>query len=51
MAEGQFKEGIAAGRLAPREYAANFADLHPPLDPHEALSNPTAAISATTRPA
>ena len=37
MAEGQFKEGIASGRLAPAEYAANFADLHPPLDEHEAL--------------
>jgi glutamate synthase (NADPH/NADH) small chain len=37
MAEGQFKEGIAAGRLAPGQYADNFADLHPPLDHHEAL--------------
>ena len=37
MAAGSFKEGIAAGRLAPHEYAANFADLHPPLDRHEAL--------------
>src|SRR6188472_489683 len=37
MAEGQFKEGIAAGRLSPGEYAHNFSDLHPPLDHHEAL--------------
>ena len=27
---------IAAGRLAPEELKANFGDLHPPLDPHEA---------------
>src|SRR5262245_38596815 len=37
MAEGQFKQGIAAGRLSAPEYAENFADLHPPLDRHEAL--------------
>ena len=37
MAEGQFKDGIASGRLAPAQYADNFADLHPPLDHHEAL--------------
>ena len=36
MAESQFKEGIAAGRLAPPEYADNFSDLHPPFDTHEA---------------
>jgi glutamate synthase (NADPH/NADH) small chain len=29
--------GIAAGRLTPAEYEANFADLHPRLDRHEAL--------------
>ncbi|MFN0193944.1 MAG: NAD(P)-dependent oxidoreductase [Aestuariivirga sp.] len=28
---------IRAKRLAPTDYAANFADLHPPLDTHEAL--------------
>lgn len=28
---------IAAGRLTPADYAANFTDLHPPLTPHEAL--------------
>lgn len=33
---GQHKEGIAAGRLAPLQYADNFSDLHPPLGPHEA---------------
>src|SRR5262245_45582721 len=37
MALSQFKEGIAAGRLSPAEYAQNFSDLHPPLDNHEAL--------------
>ncbi|TKT80225.1 NAD(P)-dependent oxidoreductase [Aquamicrobium sp. LC103] len=35
--EGQFKDGIAGGRLAPAQYAENFSDLHPPLDHHEAL--------------
>ncbi len=37
MALSLFKEGIAAGRLAPEQYADNFSDLHPPLDDHEAL--------------
>ena len=37
MAEGQFKHGIAPGRLAPAQYDDNFADLHPPFDAHEAL--------------
>jgi dihydropyrimidine dehydrogenase (NAD+) subunit PreT len=37
MPEGQLKEGIASGRLAPSQYADNFSDLHPPLDHHEAL--------------
>jgi dihydropyrimidine dehydrogenase (NAD+) subunit PreT len=37
MAEGQLKEGIVGGRLAPGQYADNFSDLHPPLDHHEAL--------------
>ena len=36
MAEGQFREGIAAGRLPSDAYSDNFADLHPPLDQHEA---------------
>ncbi len=29
--------GVAAGRLDVAAYAVNFADLHPPLDPHEAM--------------
>jgi glutamate synthase (NADPH/NADH) small chain len=29
-------DDIAAGRLTPEELKANFADLHPPLDLHEA---------------
>ena len=37
MPEGQFKDGIAGGRLAADQYAENFSDLHPPLDHHEAL--------------
>ncbi|TIN14912.1 MAG: dihydropyrimidine dehydrogenase, partial [Mesorhizobium sp.] len=37
MPEGQFKEGIAGGRLQADQYADNFSDLHPPLDHHEAL--------------
>jgi dihydropyrimidine dehydrogenase (NAD+) subunit PreT len=37
MSQGMLKEGIAAGRLAPAQYAENFADLHPPLDRHEAV--------------
>jgi dihydropyrimidine dehydrogenase (NAD+) subunit PreT len=37
MATGQFKDGIVAGRLAPADLDHNFADLHPPLDRHEAL--------------
>ena len=36
MAESQHREGIAAGRLAPPQYADNFSDLHPPFDRHEA---------------
>lgn len=37
MSQGMLKDGIAAGRLAPVDYAENFADLHPPLDKHEAF--------------
>lgn len=37
MAEALFKDGIAAGRLSPAQYQANFDDLHPRLDHHEAL--------------
>ena len=36
MAAGALTPGIVAGRLAPEDYARNFADLHPPLDAHEA---------------
>ncbi|PXA83011.1 dihydropyrimidine dehydrogenase [Caulobacter sp. D4A] len=36
LGNGQ-KAGIEAGRLSPAEYEANFADLHPRLDRHEAL--------------
>jgi dihydropyrimidine dehydrogenase (NAD+) subunit PreT len=28
---------VASGRLAPDEYIANFLDIHPPLDRHQAL--------------
>lgn len=28
---------IASGRLAPEDYRANFGDIHPPLDRHQAL--------------
>jgi len=37
MSEGVLKNGIAAGRLDPAQYARNFSDLHPPLDRHEAF--------------
>jgi len=37
MGEGLLKDGIAAGRLAPEQYAVNFGDLHPPLERHEAF--------------
>ncbi|MEM9580534.1 MAG: NAD(P)-dependent oxidoreductase [Pseudomonadota bacterium] len=36
-ATGMLAEGIAAGRLDPAEYERNFADLHAPLEDHEAL--------------
>jgi glutamate synthase (NADPH/NADH) small chain len=32
-----FEPGVQAGRLAHETYEAQFADLHPPLDAHEAL--------------
>lgn len=37
MPDGQFRDGIAAGRLSREEYAGNFSDLNPPLDNHEAV--------------
>ncbi len=36
MTDGMLKQGIAAGRLSPRQYAENFSDLHPLLDRYEA---------------
>ena len=33
----RLETGIRAGRLSPAEYEANFSDLHPRLDNHEAL--------------
>ena len=37
MGSDVFQEGIVAGRLDPDSYGAHFSDLHPRLDPHEAL--------------
>ncbi len=34
---GRLASGITSGRLSAADYDANFADLHPPLDDHEAL--------------
>ncbi len=36
MANSQMTRGVAAARLPAEEIARNFADLHPPLDSHEA---------------
>jgi len=36
MTHSTLTPGVAAGRLAPGDYAANFSDVAPPLDPHEA---------------
>ena len=36
MAAGKGPD-ISGKRLTRQDYAANFADLHPPLDDHEAL--------------
>jgi len=36
MPQEQASPDIAAHRLSEQAYEANFADLHPPLDPHEA---------------
>ncbi len=36
MADSRYVPGICAGRLSAQEYQDNFADLHPPLDAHEA---------------
>ncbi|MGB7243658.1 MAG: NAD(P)-dependent oxidoreductase [Sulfitobacter sp.] len=37
MSNNAFTPGVVAARLEPEAYDAQFADLHPPLDPHEAL--------------
>lgn len=37
MAPSERTPGITAGRLSQAALSANFADLHPALDPHEAL--------------
>ena len=37
MSQKVFEPGISAGRLETESYADHFADLHPPLDAHEAL--------------
>ncbi|WP_299967794.1 NAD(P)-dependent oxidoreductase [uncultured Roseobacter sp.] len=37
MSSDTFTPGIAPGRLTPESYEAHFADLHPALEPHEAL--------------
>jgi glutamate synthase (NADPH/NADH) small chain len=34
---GNLAPGIQGGRLEPRDYEANFSDLHPAFDRHEAL--------------
>jgi len=36
MSNGQTPD-IAPGRLSREDYVANFRDLHPPLDPHQAV--------------
>ncbi|HGG04918.1 MAG TPA: NAD(P)-dependent oxidoreductase [Aliiroseovarius sp.] len=37
MSQNTYAPGAVAGRLSPDEYAANFSDLHAPLNGHEAL--------------
>lgn len=37
MQAKQLKDGVAPGRLDTKQLADNFSDLHPPLNPHEAL--------------
>ncbi len=36
MADKRMEDGVVAGRLPAKELVANFADIHPPLDHHEA---------------
>jgi len=37
MSHRMFELGIVSGRLTPEAYEAQFSDLHPPLDRHEAI--------------
>ncbi|MDD9727051.1 NAD(P)-dependent oxidoreductase [Roseovarius sp. SK2] len=37
MSHSALTPGITSGRLSEDDLARNFSDLHPPLDPHEAL--------------
>ncbi len=37
MARDANRRDVAAGRLTAEDYAANFADLHPPLNRHQAV--------------
>ena len=37
MSNSIFSDGVVSGRLEKGEYDANFSDLHPPLDKHEAM--------------
>ncbi len=37
MAKDANRRDVAAGRLTAEDYAANFADLHPPLNRHQAV--------------
>lgn len=37
MAQKMFEAGVQPGRLDPEAYEAQFSDLHPPLDAHEAM--------------
>jgi len=36
MTDKRFADGVQPGRLSAEEVAANFTDMHPPLDGHEA---------------
>jgi len=37
MATEKQQRDVAAGRLPAADYGANFSDIHPPLDPHQAV--------------
>ena len=37
MTQANRENGVSPGRLAPADVQANFSDLHPEYDPHEAL--------------